>query len=353
MGASHIDAITEIDSGLRSGSDTTLITGTSGTDQNLIEWDANGDAIDSGIAAADAMLKSGATMTGKLQFSGTTFAPIELLSLTTTERNALTPAEGDLIYNETDSQIQGYMGAAWANLGAGAGGGDPDQNLWSSIQADSGSNPVPDTTTDTLTFEGGTGIDTVGSSSLDKVTIAIDSTVLQTTTTIYDYLWVPAGAAIPRTTNGAEAGTPTELATNDIMLENLAFDTATEEAVGFWIAFPLGWDAGTIKIKPVWTAASGSGTVKWDFSARAYADSDAIDQALGSEQNSTDTLITANDAHIGPTTSVLTIAGTPADGEPIYLQVARDVATDTLGVDALLIGFHIEYARTTKTATAL
>lgn len=48
-----VDAITEIAASIKSGSDATLVTGTAGTDQNLIEWDANGDAIDSGLASAD------------------------------------------------------------------------------------------------------------------------------------------------------------------------------------------------------------------------------------------------------------------------------------------------------------
>lgn len=39
-----------------------------------------------------------------------------LPSFTTTERNALTPANGDIIYNTTDNKFQGYENGAWANL---------------------------------------------------------------------------------------------------------------------------------------------------------------------------------------------------------------------------------------------
>jgi len=61
-----LDAIGEISSSLRTGSDTTLVTGTAGTDQNLIEWDSNGDAIDSGIAAGDVVTPSSTdTLTNK------------------------------------------------------------------------------------------------------------------------------------------------------------------------------------------------------------------------------------------------------------------------------------------------
>ena len=42
--------------------------------------------------------------------------PIGLATLTTTQRNALTAANGDLIYNSTDSKIQAYAGGSWVNL---------------------------------------------------------------------------------------------------------------------------------------------------------------------------------------------------------------------------------------------
>lgn len=41
---------------------------------------------------------------------------VQFGSLTTTERDALTPANGMVIYNETDNKFQGYENGAWANL---------------------------------------------------------------------------------------------------------------------------------------------------------------------------------------------------------------------------------------------
>tara|TARA_X000001388_G_scaffold53530_1_gene39086 strand:- start:64 stop:255 length:192 start_codon:yes stop_codon:yes gene_type:complete len=41
---------------------------------------------------------------------------LNLKSYTTTERNALTSAAGDIIYNSTDSKVQFYNGSAWADL---------------------------------------------------------------------------------------------------------------------------------------------------------------------------------------------------------------------------------------------
>ena len=61
--------------------------------------------------------------------------PLKLKSYTTTERNALTAAAGDVIYNSTTNKVQFYNGSAWGDTGpapqliieylvvAGGGGG--------------------------------------------------------------------------------------------------------------------------------------------------------------------------------------------------------------------------------------
>ena len=41
---------------------------------------------------------------------------LNLKSYTTTQRNALTSAAGDLIYNTTYSKVQFYNGSAWNDL---------------------------------------------------------------------------------------------------------------------------------------------------------------------------------------------------------------------------------------------
>ena len=42
--------------------------------------------------------------------------PLNLKSYTTTQRNALTSAAGDMIYNTTDSKVQFYNGSSWSDL---------------------------------------------------------------------------------------------------------------------------------------------------------------------------------------------------------------------------------------------
>lgn len=153
-------------------------------------------------------------------------------------------------------------------------------------------------------------------------------------------IWVPAASMTARTTNGAEIGT-TELTTNDVMLRSLDFNTATEEGAGFMIAMPKSWNEGTVTFAPYWTAASGSGTVVFGLAAYAFSNDDALDTAVSGQQTSTDTLITANDCHIGPTSSAITIGGTPAENDLVYFEITREVASDTLGVDAKLLGIRL------------
>ncbi len=74
------------------------------------------DAIVEALAAY--LPLSGGTLTGQLNFSGTTHAGIKLLSLTTAQRDALTPANGMVIYNTTTATGQVYQGGAWVSVGA-------------------------------------------------------------------------------------------------------------------------------------------------------------------------------------------------------------------------------------------
>jgi len=161
--------------------------------------------------------------------------------------------------------------------------------------------------------------------------------------------WISAGAWGKVTTNGAEFA-ELELATNDIMLQTFNFDTTTSEKIQFWWHPPSNWNAGTITFHTYWTAASGSGTVIFTLAGVSFADSDAIDAAIGgTPATTTDTLITANDVHISPASTAVTINGATKN-EPVLLQLSRDIS-DTLGVDAKLIGVKIIYTIDTATSS--
>lgn len=154
-----------------------------------------------------------------------------------------------------------------------------------------------------------------------------------------------AAGGFPSTTNGCAAAAKTEYVTNDVDMYSLDFDTTADEFAQWTLAMPANWNAGTITARFYWTAASGSGTATFGLQGRSYADSDAIDQAWGTVQTATDTLITAADVHISAATSAITITGATA-GELLQLRVIRDVSADTLGVDAKLLAVKIQYGIT-------
>ena len=58
------------------------------------------------------------TGTGDINITGTIAltSSLKVASLTTTQRNALTAANGMIIYNSTDNKFQGYENGGWANL---------------------------------------------------------------------------------------------------------------------------------------------------------------------------------------------------------------------------------------------
>lgn len=159
-------------------------------------------------------------------------------------------------------------------------------------------------------------------------------------------IWIPASAMIPRTTNGAGAGSA-EMTTNKNMVKTLDFDTATQEFAQFEIAMPKSWNLGTLTFQPVWSHASTTTNfgVVWGLQVVARSDDDALDVAFGTEQTSTDTGGTTNDLYVGPESSAITVAGSPAAGDVVQFQIKRNVSdgSDTIAVDARLHGIRLYY----------
>lgn len=170
--------------------------------------------------------------------------------------------------------------------------------------------------------------------------VSVEGTLLKKVGT--ETIWMPASAMTARTTSGAASGSA-ESTTNKVMIETLDFDTAADEFAQFSVAFPKSWNNGTVTAQFYWSNASGTGTVAWAIQGMALADSDVIDTAFGTAVVTTDTMITAGDLHVSPTSTAVTIAGTPGDDELVYFQVYRDVSADTLGVDARLHGVKLFY----------
>lgn len=157
-----------------------------------------------------------------------------------------------------------------------------------------------------------------------------------------------AAGGWPSTTTGCAANTKREFTTNDVDMYYLAFDTTADEYAQWTLAMPSDWNSGTVTFVPYWTCTGGTGsaTVCWGLQGRSYGNDDAIDQAWGTGQTSTDTWIADFDVHVGPESSAITLAGTPAAGELVQFRCYRDVSEDNLSVDAWLLALKITFTRT-------
>lgn len=154
-------------------------------------------------------------------------------------------------------------------------------------------------------------------------------------------VWIPAGAMMPRLTNGPSIGA-VETATNKVMLQTLDFDQATAEFAQFTIAMPKSWNAGTVTFKALFSHASGTGNVIFSLAGVSFASDDAMDAAFGTAvAHGATTVGTANDIYISATSGAVTIAGA-GKSEYVTFQVARDVS-DTLNADARLHGIQLFY----------
>ncbi|MFD1982463.1 DUF2793 domain-containing protein [Mesorhizobium newzealandense] len=159
-------------------------------------------------------------------------------------------------------------------------------------------------------------------------------------------VWVPAGAMVPRTTNGAATGTA-EMATNKNMLATLDFDTTTQEFAQFDIRMPKSWNEGTVTFIPVWSHAATTTNfgVAFGLDAVAVSDGDALDVAFGTAVVVTDTGGTTNTSYQGAESGAVTVSGSPAAGDLVMFRIHRDPAngSDTMAIDARLHGVVVLY----------
>ena len=169
----------------------------------------------------------------------------------------------------------------------------------------------------------------------------VDQRRLLTTGTLF----LPAAEGWPSTTAGAGEHPPREFGTNDVDLVVMSFDPVIQEHAQWSVLMPDDWDGGTIAAQFVWSAASGSGGVTWGLQGRTYGDGDAIDQSWGTAQEVADTLLLADDLHVSAATAAITLAGTGSGACLAQFRAYRDPsdASDTIAVDALMIGVTISY----------
>jgi len=183
--------------------------------------------------------------------------------------------------------------------------------------------------------------------TINNTTIATTAFV-RTLTTGLNEQFIPAVDFIAPALNPAALATR-YLTTNLQPLQTYAFDQTTQEFLWYRWVPPKRWSLGTVTFAPIWTAEGvPTGTAIFTLAGVTVSNDDPLDAVLGTGISSTDTFVLANDLHVGPTSTAITIAGVPADGDVVWFRLSRDVATDTLTADAQLIGIKLFY--TTDTA---
>lgn len=168
-------------------------------------------------------------------------------------------------------------------------------------------------------------------------------------------IYIPAAGMKPTITAGCATLSTIEISSTTPNITVLDFDAATDENAQFSIVFPKRWDKGTVTFVPYFTSAgTNTGNCIWALKAVAVSDDDAIGASFGTAQTSTKAHSgVANDLDIGPESSAITIAGTPANHDCVVFNISRDAdnASDTLTGDARLLGVRLMFTTNANTDT--
>ena len=161
---------------------------------------------------------------------------------------------------------------------------------------------------------------------------------------LYRTLGADASSLKATQTNGAEA-VEYEYGSNTVNIDAFAFDDTTEESVEFWWTLPLEIDLSHLKMSIFWrnTAGNSGESVTYGISARAYADGDALDQALSTEVTVTDDWSARDSTQQSPWSAQISPAGSPAAGQRVLFKITRKSGSDSLTGDADMLGLVIQY----------
>ena len=165
-------------------------------------------------------------------------------------------------------------------------------------------------------------------------------------------IWVPAGAMIPRASDGAAQGS-VETATHKVMIKTLDFDATAWEYAQFSVQMPKGWNEGMFTAVFVWShgTAAGNFNVVWGIQGRGFSDNDPLDQSFGAAVLVTDSGGTADQLYRSAETAAFAVAGPAAENDVVVFQIQRagGDAADTLAVDARLHGVALFYTTNANT----
>ena len=152
-------------------------------------------------------------------------------------------------------------------------------------------------------------------------------------------IWIDAGALLPDANAEASSKTGTNGNVDVMLMAN------TEKVYAKWTPPPQ-WDGGDISVDLYWTAtgATAGHKVKWNVAAQAGGNDDAWDTAFPTPTaTADDEVIASGDIHIIPA-SAITVGGTPADGDCVFLEIERTASGATqMSQEAELLGVRVNY----------
>lgn len=165
-------------------------------------------------------------------------------------------------------------------------------------------------------------------------------------------IWVPAGSMEKAV--AAAGPSLSQFSAGALTLSYQAYDPAGIEDLHFTVGMPKSWDLGNITCKFYWfhPATTTNFTVAWTLYGKSYGDNEALDGASyagGTIVN--DTGGTTSNMYISPESTAFTPAGAPAAQDHVHFiarRLAND-ASDTLAVDAFLVGVELFYTTTVNT----
>ena len=157
-----------------------------------------------------------------------------------------------------------------------------------------------------------------------------------------------AGGGWPSITSGSNAPILTETTTNRVNFYYLGFPDTIQTFANWSMPMPSDYNGGIITAVFYWVAGTAStNSVRWGLQARAFADSNLIDQAFGTAQEVTDANQANDSVNISAATPAITIGGTPAAGNFVQFRAYRNPpdAADNLAAPAELLSIRITYTR--------
>jgi hypothetical protein len=164
---------------------------------------------------------------------------------------------------------------------------------------------------------------------------------------------INAAALHPRQTNGCASLAYLSGASDQPDVPYLAFDASSAEYAGIVIPAPKSWNESTVTFAVHWAhpATVTNFGVTWKLRAVAVSNDDATAVNFGSAVAVSDTGGTTSDVYRSDESAAVTIGGTPAEHDLLFLEIYRDPAdgSDTMTVDAYLLGVTVFF--TTNAAT--